>query len=848
MARQFVQRSREQGFTLVFSILLVAIISVLAGTMITRVLVANRAVVNDRAIQNDSDLAVTALNMAFDEVSRNTDLMSNTVWTSQVEDKTSGYTRDGAADTAVAVPPRNLAFPAVEAVAAGTTCPECFNVNDSSGASFTFRLTTTPLRELALLGNIRNWPAFADWSRWGGNTSWDSLPDADRDAWSKGWEYLPEGGYTLRYEMYNGGSGSNTGLNTGEVVKVGSTNTTGTYWYDQMSPRPPASGSADTAPRSWPNINQEYPQGLFHQPMLWKVFTLGSEPRPGGGAAIPRRAAVFVRMSLHDYYSPDSAGVAQNAYIDGKTVFSPRTATFNAANLIKSPNALQAITFSIISVGEGRPLTYSAAGTPLTRAPARRYHQALNVAVGPCEYNSGNSVGNNQATLYNTREKALPLFSNDYGGALRYPAAGSDSPDGKFYDRTSRFRDSSVTPAQNRNQEIFPVLLELLKDYRAPYFAPSFATSGNGRLVMHQPIKGRVFPASLDFRRTRGYSYPWNPTSTSNDRRVLFLYEVVELPGTPVREVVFLIERVQGTVTRWRRRLLRDTSVAAAAATSRHYSVNGEQIQLPMASHSNVINPWDPGLAAEKIYPSLLFVAGKPFIRRDAAGGTAYGPRNCCDAPPVTPTTTPHPGFRGWLRVEPWTAGSVTRLFEVGIPVTASFTGAVQNYAVERRSLDGVEWYDPGDNQLPYEDHWATQSFNPDKITLPNVTTYGDMTYPFTALADEDGFFEVGTTGTTGTTSTTAVENTVNWEENPLVRRNAGGMSINDRLPADMPWEGPTMAWARAVPDIAQQATVSYVLTMYPQYSWSGYWGLQSFRGGGVSLSTEVATLSVNGR
>jgi hypothetical protein len=244
----------------------------------------------------------------------------------------------------------------------------------------------------------------------------------------------------------------------------------------------------------------------------------------------------------------------------------------------------------------------------------------------------------------------------------------------------------------------------------------------------------------------------------------------------------------------------------------------------------------------------LLFVAGKPFIRRDGAGGTAYGPQNCCPPsccePPVTPTDTPNPGFMNWLRVEPWTTGALTRLFEVGardIPVNTT----TYNYKVERRSLFGVVRYDANNEEILFEDHWATQSFKPANITLANVTSYVNMTYPFTAVADENGQFEIGTAGTTGTTTTATVHNTVVWPENPLIKQGAADMSASNRLPQDMPWEGPTMAASAS--SLANQATVSYELTMYPQFSWSGYWG-QTFRGGGVSTRTEVATQSVNGR
>lgn len=144
-----------------------------------------------------------------------------------------------------------------------------------------------------------------------------------------------------------------------------------------------------------------------------------------------------------------------------------------------------------------------------------------------------------------------------------------------------------------------------------------------------------------------------------------------------------------------------------------------------------------------------------------------------------------------------------------------------------------------------FEEHWATESFDPvTNIAVATPADYNKMVYPFTTLASERGEFTIGTAGLTGnTTSATSIQNVIEWSDNPLLKK-GGGQTVTDRLPAHMPWEGPTMAFTAA--DAAKQATVSYVVTAFPQYMFSGFWGYNLI-GGGVSMEVQVASQSING-
>ena len=830
-------RPAEQGFTLVFTILLVAIVTVLAGTVITRVLVSNRAVVREQSDQNDSDLALTALNMAFDEISRDTDLMVNTVWTGVVESKEAEYPVNGV------VPPRNRSFPAIVATGSTATGANIFSADMGAGVTQKYHmLETTPLRDLGLLGNIRHWPAFADWSKWPTTAAaFSDLPDAPtKQAWSRGWEYLPNDTTKITYEMYNKGAGINTGLTNGSRVKVMSVDTDGDYWYKQTSPSPPDSSTTCPAPDGWRNKSREYPKGLFYQPVLWKVYTLGNN----------RRAAVFVRMSLHDYFGPDPANPddttkVRNMAIDGKTIFSDRNSTpgnnsFDGSNF---EDRSQAITFSVFSVGEGRVLSTS--GTTVTRAQARRYHQALNVGVGPCEYNSGTAPADGNYSVYNSRKRSLPLYSNSSVTAdgtanrplLQYIATPSVPQ--KHYDRTSRTGTlpwESKLPAEELAHE---------RVFRAPYFAPTFKTSGVGKLIMHQPIRGVVFPASLDLT-DNGYTSPSNPAFTSNARNVIFLYEIVEFAGGS--QVVFLIERIQGTpdaTPKWRRRLLRDDRVKVPNKVL-HYATNPELVEpiyFDMVNyHTATLNPWDPGAtstANEKLYPSLLFYANKPFIRREDSPDSQYATRSVS-----TIATSQDPKWKFELRGDAYPGA--TAVASVGFTIGESAAvGGTDTYQSKGVSLWQIvkNFRDASDNpSFRYvEDHWATDSFDPANVTVGNGAftsgSYNQMCYPHSAPCTKT--FEIGKEGETGWGIS---KNVVNWPNNPLLSSPAtSDDNTASTLPDDMPWQGPTKA------RVGSGATVYYVASTFPQYAYSDFWGI-AFSGGGISLKMEAKMEAVNGQ
>lgn len=370
---------KQAGFTLPMTMMLVIVLTVLATAIMARIYTGIKQEGFDKEHQYTSDAAVIGLNMAIDEISPGIDRMKNAVWSASTMSIT-------------APDPRiQYASDSVMAMLDGTTLSP----------------TSEPARELALLGNIRNWDAFADWSQVPLDNSWSNL-----QGWAKSWKYVPRSGAIQYFDDVTGG--------TAATISVGTAPTTGNYWYSQISPLPPANvagvnygtgtvpSDAPQAPRAWPNARNgtvygnEYPNGLFDQPVLRKIYQV----RPNV------RVAVYVRLELQDYF-----GGSNNHNPDGWFFTTPASPTFNAANFYNS----NAVTFSIFAVSES---------TPTTRGV--RISQALNVAVGGAEYFSGDGAG--EANTLNGLENPWRLNSQDsspptyYSGP--YFAPVFDSPAG----------------------------------------------------------------------------------------------------------------------------------------------------------------------------------------------------------------------------------------------------------------------------------------------------------------------------------------------------------------------------------------------------------------------------------
>ncbi|MBO9541813.1 hypothetical protein J7643_14580 [bacterium] len=302
------------------TIVLTLILTMLGATILAKMVVSMKDASRAKERQNTMDAAMVGLNMAIDDISPGLEKMRNSVW--------SRGALDARTVTTYVVQPMLTA----------------------SGAT-----TSESVRELALLGNIRNWEAFADWSKPYGSAGWD-----------KGWQYLKDDAGTLYFDS----AGK-------RPIKVGNKATDGAYWYKQLNPQPPtkANGAPDipsTAPNSpiWKNAS-EYPKGIFYQPILYKTYDVRQNPKV--------RVTVFVRMSLHDYFQYDPTSQKYlNINPDSKYFNDPTTTTFNGANFRDS----NAITFSVFAVSEE---------TAISRGV--RIHQALNVAVGGMEYMSGLGAG-----------------------------------------------------------------------------------------------------------------------------------------------------------------------------------------------------------------------------------------------------------------------------------------------------------------------------------------------------------------------------------------------------------------------------------------------------------------------
>lgn len=467
MARELrTDRRHEQGFTLAFTIMLVVVLSLAAVAIMTKVFISTRQSGFTKEHQNTMDAAVIGLNMAIDEISPGMDRMRNAAWTSAVS---------------------NLNVPAEYPSIARTQTQV-----KSDGAS-----ADIPVRELGLAGNIRNWEAFANWN--GTTTS----------EWNKGWVYVASSSTPQYFDAPPGQTGRAT-------VSIGSVNTTGAYWYKQIEPKPPtlAQGAPDVPVRSngtklWPNTRggiygNEYPYGLFCQPVLRKVYQVRQSPLV--------RVAVYVRMSLQDYYGIETVGgqiVYRNRHMDGRTLpvvgnvpgMDNASASFDGRNFLET----NAITFSVFAVSEG---TQDSRGV--------RIHQALNVTLGGAEYISGRSPRLNPSDNSDINSNGLENKSRLYQGP------GATTPYVHCF---------------------------------TPYFAPSLDTpSGNSQLTAFAPITGQVYPASGDL----SYRFDVRPAT----EQVMFMYEHIKLAGPDDAQIVFLIEQippgVNGQNRYWRRRLLWD--------------------------------------------------------------------------------------------------------------------------------------------------------------------------------------------------------------------------------------------------------------------------------------------------
>lgn len=304
----------QGGFTLVFTIFLIAILTTLGVAIITKVWIGTRQSLLNKERQNATDAATIGLNMAMDEISPGIERMRNVVWNSTVG-------APGSQTTALLTQAMILS---------GTTNP-----------------SSQPVRQLSLIGNIRNWDAFADWTRAPGSLGWN-----------KGWTYMQHPSSGTANEYFDPGTNRSP-------VMVGTTNTTNVYWYGQLQPQPPTlADGAMNVPTTWQNhrvgILDEYPDGMFDQPILKKVYTVRNNPMT--------RVAVYVRMSLQDY----CGAPATNINFAGARNNTAGTINFQDSN---------AVAFSVFAVSEPTP----------TARPVR-VHQALNVAIGGIEYIAGTGL------------------------------------------------------------------------------------------------------------------------------------------------------------------------------------------------------------------------------------------------------------------------------------------------------------------------------------------------------------------------------------------------------------------------------------------------------------------------
>ncbi len=336
----------QAGFTLALSLMVTAVIVMLAAGLMLRIVndVKGAKMSSQAAtLTNDADVA---LSLAEAEVFQDIDLLHSAIWAATMSD--------------IITWKNNNELPANP-----PDCPETPNSSCVPGDVPRVGDPTPkfPLRELQLLGNSRNWPAFADWSYYlrapaysGGYLSLNSTGSSFTTPavpWNwmdskltRGWWRLPRNNSVDNdYYFANSVTASSDAFPVsiaGEktvrtaVTSYGKdasvTAVTHNYFYQELFP---IRGKLDAAYRIpvgtiWPNAEDEYGVGngltasgsiaavtryVWDTPFYKKIYKLQSN----------RKVAVYVRLDLRDYFAPDPAAPVKDKWTQPDSVAGSRS-------------------------------------------------------------------------------------------------------------------------------------------------------------------------------------------------------------------------------------------------------------------------------------------------------------------------------------------------------------------------------------------------------------------------------------------------------------------------------------------------------------------------------------------
>jgi hypothetical protein len=366
-------RGRERGFTLALSLFVTGVVIALAAGLMARVLndmKGAKTTAQVVGLANDADLG---LSLAESEIFKDLDVLAAAIWAVATNDVIFGV--DNKPNTRACPEPPDKIYNSA-----------CLPADEPGKAD--------PLRNLDLIGNARNWPAFGDWGHYvkaasgygggytdataGDTAAWNPTPPTtvwngnDYDL-TNGWWYVPrDDNADVDYYTF---SSNNAGDKdrvfpmaiAGEKPerpkdgqKYGGDNAITVvhhnFWYQQVLPIK-ADPAADNAIQSdcpngpkgcsvWPNALAEYGNDdnslsgtryVWNTPFYKKIY-----PLPDG-----RKVAVYLRLDLRDYFAPAPEILADPTKKKKKGWTQPNALYGNKA----SENFLK---FFLASVPEGR--------------------------------------------------------------------------------------------------------------------------------------------------------------------------------------------------------------------------------------------------------------------------------------------------------------------------------------------------------------------------------------------------------------------------------------------------------------------------------------------------------------
>ncbi|MBI6545629.1 MAG: hypothetical protein HY692_02480, partial [Cyanobacteria bacterium NC_groundwater_1444_Ag_S-0.65um_54_12] len=267
---------RSTGFSIAITLMVTAIITILAGGVVFAILNNLKGSVitqHQSQLYNEAELG---LRMAESEIYRDIDQMIFSVWTAVATDALLGSSTATESNTDL-------------------------NPDDDK---------KLPLRQLQLLGNARNWPAFANWDLMRGGAFDPASPS------TRGWWYVPRDNdvdncyyVDCSFPIVILNPNMSPDVTPPAMLYPGTTDTvqpvSHNFWYKNVLPIRATMEATHQIPANtvWNNEDDEYgngnnaladPRMVFDTPFYKKIYKLQNK----------RKVAVYCRLDLRDYFPP----------------------------------------------------------------------------------------------------------------------------------------------------------------------------------------------------------------------------------------------------------------------------------------------------------------------------------------------------------------------------------------------------------------------------------------------------------------------------------------------------------------------------------------------------------------